>query len=91
MLCLIEMDKFGTVPSSFGRRSASVIFRLISYLVQDLIPFTIPSSISLVKKKIIGQILQNVDIDLDPENPGTALHRRSLNHTVKLWKLAELD
>lgn len=87
----MEMDKFGTVPSSFGRRSASVIFRSISYLAQDLILFTMASSISLVKKKIIGQILQNVDIYMDPENPGTALHRKSLNHTVKLWKLAELD
>ena len=116
-LCLIEMEKFGTLPSLSGHRSASIIFRLSSYLVPDLIPLKMPSSISLtfenlleialgrtqdvtnvtnkdileiigyLKRKITGQILQNVNIGLDPENPGTALNRRSLNHTVKLWKL----
>ena len=116
-LCLIEMESFGTVLSSFGYRSASIIFQLSSYLLQDLIPFTMPSSISItfeslleialgktqdvtnvtnkdipeitqyLKKKITAQNLQNVNEGLDPENPGTAFHRRSLNHTAKLWKL----
>ena len=116
-LRLMEMDEFGTVPSLSGHRSASIIFRLSSYLIPHLSPLTLPSSISItfegllvialgktqdvtnvtnkdipeiiryLKKKITGQILQNVNVGLDPENPGTALHRRSLNHTAKLWKL----
>lgn len=38
----------------------------------------IPEIIQYLKKKITGQILQNVNVSLDPENPDTALHRRSL-------------
>lgn len=35
----------------------------------------------------IGQILVNVNLGLDPGNPGTALPRRSRNHTAKHLKL----
>ncbi len=47
----------------------------------------IPEIIQYLREKITGQILENVDVGLDPENPGTILHRRSPNYTMKLWKL----
>lgn len=46
-----------------------------------------PEIVQYLKKKITGQILSNVNIGLDLENSGTVLHRKSLNHTSKLWKL----
>lgn len=47
----------------------------------------IPEIIQYLKKKITGQILENVNAGLDPGNPGNVRHRRSRNHTVKLLKL----
>ena len=47
----------------------------------------IPEVIRYLQKKITGQILNNVNIGVDPHNPGTISHRRSLNYTAKLWKL----
>ena len=43
--------------------------------------------IQYLKKKITGQILVNVNVGLEPGNPGTALHRGSRNHTAKHLKL----
>lgn len=43
--------------------------------------------IQYLQKKITGQILVNVNVGLEPGNPGTALHRRSRNHTAKHLKL----
>ncbi len=47
----------------------------------------IPEIIQYLKKKITGQILENVNAGLCPGNPGNVRHRRSRNHTVKLLKL----
>lgn len=47
----------------------------------------IPEIIQYLQKKITRQVLQNVHVGLDPGNPGTALHRRNLNHTAKPLKL----
>ena len=46
-----------------------------------------PEIIQYSKKEITGQMRENINISLDPENPGTAIRRRSQNHSANFLKL----